>query len=164
MKNKLPLISIATTLTSISCLGNPINGEWNLDETEEECQVVNGDGYTVTLCFTFTDFDLSITEGEIDDVEGEVEINMTYSYDGETDSYSIDSDFELKDLDLTGESPSYQIEGDLLIEEFETENKVELDCTLTDKTKLDCDIEFELEPDDTTSIDYKMNAIFEKSE
>ena len=164
MKNKIPLISIATTLTSISCFGNSINGEWTLDDTEEECEVFQEEGYSINVCLTFKDFDLSIIEGEIDDIKGEVELEMTYSYEDGIDTYSYDIEFELEDLKLTDESPEYQIEGDFLLDELELKEEVQLNCTLSEKTKLDCDMEFELGADEEQRLDFKINIIFEKSE
>ena len=153
MKYKIQTASLIglSCLTTTACFTDPIVGNWDQEGENSSCvgasYTYTGDGYSVSesveLCFNLQAMSFDVLSEDYSGVfEGELGYSYTETYDdgsgAETESdneiYAMSGDAAISlkedsyDIDLTGTFG----END--------EVEIELDCTLTSKTELDCDI------------------------
>ena len=149
------LAALSTTMTTGCALfKDPAIGTWTMTSQENACKSISDDGETGEICFTFSDFDFTVGEelvSTVDQIGGDISYSYTYAGESESDTYSFTM---TGDMDLTSTEEGYDIDvdGELEMDGEAYDAEVELNCTLTTNTELNCTLdEFTLDGDDTES-------------
>ena len=166
-------LSLATTLTTTGCLGDPMVGDWSMSALSDECKNQEGDGYTLETCIALDVFSFTAESAEsgisasASDVKGSFVQNVTY--DGGSLSYAYN--FEATGtIVLAGneEGTEYDISVPLQVTvdggEGVIENVgLELSCTLNDASQLDCSFDdFTIEDESYAEIFSAWKVVFEQ--
>ena len=149
------LTAIGTTMTTgCALLKDPAIGTWALTSQENACKDMSDEEMTAEICFNFSNFDFTVEDelvATVDQIGGDLE--TSYSYAGESDSYSY-SFTMTGDMDLVATEDGYEIDvdGELELDGDNLEAEVELNCTLTTNTELNCTLdEFTLDGENAES-------------
>ena len=144
---------------------DPAIGTWVLTSQSNACKDNGG----MEICFNFDSLDFTVADelvSTLDQSDGS--LSSTYSYAGETETYSIN--FSVSgDLEIATTEEGYEIEVDGQLSSTEDEEdepisiEMTLDCTLTTNTELNCTLDdFALDGDNAESYVSEWEMVFTK--
>ena len=147
------LTVLGTTMTAgCALLKDPAIGTWTMTSQANDCKTITDGDAMGDICFTFSNFDFTIEDELIATVD-QIGGNLSSTSNGPEGSETYSDNFTMTgDMNVASLEEGYEIdvEGSFTLDGESYVAAIELNCTLTTNTELNCSLDdFILDGDET---------------